>query len=112
MVPPDPMPPIPTGEELKEEGIDKAYRRLPLAWEVEFDLLIGHWAQTGQLFTAEHVRKRIGLPSSGPNGLGAAFHIAKKRGLIEHVGWQENTTPTAHGRHVRVYRARRKGLSL
>ncbi len=103
------MPAIPTGPELREEGIEQAYGRIPLAWEMEFDLLIGHFAHTGQLFTAEHIRKRIGLPPSGPNGLGAAFHIARKKGLIESVGWQENTIPSAHSRHVRVYRALRKG---
>ncbi len=109
MVPPEEMPPLPTGQQLRDEGIEKAYKRIPLAWELEFDLLIAHYGHTGELFTAEHVRRKIGMPPSGPNGLGAAFHVAKHAGRIIQVGWQQNTVPSAHSRHVRVYRTARKG---
>lgn len=105
------IPELPTSDELRDQGIQQAYQKLSLAWEIAFDLMLAEFAKSGEFFTAEHVRQQIGLPPSGPNGLGAAFHMAKRTGRILHQGWQKNTTPSAHSRHVRVYTAVKKGLS-
>lgn len=101
------------GASLKDAGQAQALANEPDDWPERVAGLLQHMASTLPRFTCDDLRRHaeragIGEPHH-PNCWGAAFSRAAKTGVIERVGFQKNTLPSAHARMVAVWR-RRNGL--
>lgn len=63
-------------------------------------------AATGRTFTSDDLW-RLGVPMpANPNALGALFSAARKRGVIECVGYQPSAREGRNASVVRVWRGR------
>lgn len=98
------QPEAPTARSLAAEGMSRAAMAdrgwLPIAAEVIEEL-----AAAGEEFSAENVRARAGSPVS-PALVGAAFKIARLRGVIEPAGLATAQRAVSHGRLLRTWRGR------
>jgi hypothetical protein len=63
---------------------------------------IAELAAEGRWFTSDDVRARTG-PGFGAV-TGAAFHVARRRGIIDAVGTETSKVQSTHGRLIRTWR--------
>ncbi len=94
--------PLPSGQELRDNGIALVDGAEPLAWKAKADAAIATLAASGLEFTAEDVRAIAGDPSR-PNAMGAAFNRAAKTGTITYVRHAPSSRPTLHRCAIRVW---------
>lgn len=73
-----------------------------LNWTEDAVDKLAMWAKSGLMFTAADLRNTL-RPAPHPNMVGAAFRIAKGRGLIQSVGYEHSTTPSRHGAVLRTW---------
>lgn len=57
----------------------------------------------GTTFSSDELRQMI-EPPDHPSWTGHAFTAARKRGIIEPIGWKISTSRSRHGGPVRVWR--------
>ena len=88
---------------LRDSGMAIADRNTPEAWKEQVDYIIRALSLSGQVFTAEDVRKWAGEPPR-PNAFGSRFMKAIKRGWIQRIGYTNATRPDAHARALAQYR--------
>lgn len=62
-------------------------------------------------FTSDDVQKILTVTPTHVNSIGAVFHAAASRGIIERVGYRQSERPEAHARVVAVYRGTEAFLS-
>ena len=86
-------------------GVDLADENAEPGWAELVDREIEAMARSGNEFTASDLREVCGEPDH-PNRWGARFTAAARRGLIESVAARTSSTPSAHGRLVRVWRGK------
>ncbi len=68
---------------------------------------VARLAKNGSTFSVDELRLLVDNPPNHANAWGAVFSIAARQGLIERVGYQKSTTPSAHARVVAVWRGKR-----
>lgn len=68
-------------------------------WTADAVEVIERLALSGYSFTADDVR-RLMRPAPHPNRYGAAFRLAKSRGIIAEVGTAWTSRPVSHGRRI------------
>lgn len=94
-----------SGERLRDEGMARADSVQPQQWRDDVDRHIAALAQTGQAFTADVVSALAGDSPTGSRGaMGARFHHAARRGLIERVGYVPSRRPSVHAHPVALWR--------
>lgn len=92
-----------TGEELRDNGVDKVNSNTPENWKRDCDYIISWLARNGAEFTAEDVRAWIDEPPH-PNAMGARFLKAVKAKKIVRLEYRKAKRPSAHARILAVYR--------
>jgi hypothetical protein len=100
-----PSPSPTTGEDLRDEGIERVTANTPSEWVDHCDAVIATMARSGREFTAEDLRSWVGEPPH-PNAWGGRFIAAIKRGWIHCVGYRKAKRAKAHARVVAVYMGR------
>ncbi len=97
------------GEQLRDEGLEKAGSGLPVAslvsWENRAAFAIYRLCQADSNFSAEDVRRDAGEPPH-PNSIGSVFRKAYKAGIIEPAGVGVATRPERHASLIRMWRRR------
>jgi hypothetical protein len=107
--PTDPTP-EPDGDELANEGIDRANRGANPAWTEAVDRIFRVLAEHFPLFTTDEVWKILraeGVDTPTPSAMGGAVRRAKLNGLIEDDDGRHLKTkrPEAHSRPIPLYRS-------
>lgn len=92
------------GRALADLGGDLARRAVHTSWRIACDGAIADLAATGEPFTAEDVRERVGVMTGRESAMGGAFRAAAREGLILAAGWRTASRPEAHQRALRVWR--------
>lgn len=72
-------------------------------WKEAADAVIRALAASGAEFSAEDVRLWVGEPPT-PNAMGARFMAARKKGILELLGYRQASRASAHARALAVYR--------
>ena len=90
-----------TGQELKEQGIEKVLTAADLKWQSDVLYIIQQLVKKNRAFTAEDVRKvaeNCGLPHPHhPNAWGGMLQTAAKRKWIKRTGnFIRSTRPDRH----------------
>jgi hypothetical protein len=102
---PAPAGDAPTGEALRDEGVDQALNAADTRARLAGEDAIRRLAELGGPFTAEDVRELVGAPlGARPNLLPALFRQAARRGEIVAVGYRPASRPEARQRVLRVWR--------
>ena len=114
-----PLTPVDTVElvrsvALMDEMVENGYAAEQDQRYTEFEAKEELWQEMKMLrhlqpfaFTADDLRRRAAyaLKDCHHNTIGACFKKASTLGLIEATGdWVASTSPSAHGRHIRVWR--------
>lgn len=68
----------------------------------EIDAMARKARATGTTFSSDQLRERVSQPDH-PSWPGAAWSSARRRGLIEPVGWRISKFRSRHGGPVRVW---------
>jgi hypothetical protein len=93
----------PDAETLKAAGQAVALHASDVRWKAAAETAIVELARSGREFTAEDVRRRVGVLASSPQALGALFSAAAKAGIIRAVGFTVATRPERHGGVLRTW---------
>jgi hypothetical protein len=91
------------GEALRDAGMSRAEQAESDEWNAACDAAIAWWAKTGEEFTAEEVRKRVGDPKH-PNAMGPRFAAAARAGLIVRVGYARSPRPSLHAHPTALWK--------
>lgn len=85
-------------------GAEQADQNAEPTWRDHALLVIREFAASGNEWTADDLRARVGEPDH-PNRLGAVILTARKAGIIEPTGVvRPSTTASRHASLVRVWR--------
>ena len=88
----------------RDDGIASVEANSDEEWKDAVDAVIARLAATGEKFTADNVRAAgVGEPHH-PNAWGARFTAARRKGLVERIGFDESARPAGHARAVAVWR--------
>jgi hypothetical protein len=91
------------GRRLRDKGQAATVDRPAGAWDLRVVLnAIKHFADSGEPFGSDDVRPL--LPNVGSQVIGAAFNVARRRGLIEPIGYRQSATASRHASVVRIWR--------
>ena len=99
--------PKPTGQELKEIGIDRVKAGADPEEIARIEETIRTFARNGTPFTAWHVRQTIG-PLESHNLMGAMFYAAAKAGEIEKIRYTTSKDDSRHSGAIAVWRGTSK----
>jgi hypothetical protein len=87
----------------RDKALARTVQRPAGKWDMATVIqAIRHLAESGEPFSAEDVTPL--LPEVGRQTIGAAFNVARRRGLITAVGFKTSATPSRHGSVIRVWR--------
>jgi hypothetical protein len=90
------------GRAERDKGLATTVSTGPGKWDLAVVLnAIKPFAESGEPFTADDIRPL--LPKVGSQVIGAGFNVARRRGLIECVGYQQSTNPSRHASVTRVW---------
>lgn len=93
------------GQRRRDRGQQAALLSSSVGWKALAERAIAELAATGQPFTAEDLRERVGRPlGSSDNCMGAVFGTAARAGIIEPIAYTQAKRPEAAGRVLRVWR--------
>lgn len=96
-----------TGEELRDQGMERAGSGLPVgpfvSWQSRAWLAVLHLCNADAAFCAEDVRRAAGDPPH-PNALGAVMRQAYRQGLIVPDSVGVATRPERHASLLRYWR--------
>lgn len=92
----------PTGDDLRDEGVEAVLTSTDLEWRIAAERRIAALASSGEGFTSEDVTRVVGVPPS-PNAVGAVIRAAAVRGVIRPVGFTTATRPSQHSATLRVW---------
>lgn len=96
---------VPTGEDLKAEGMARVARFSSRQARDQLDAAIRALADTAGEFTAVEVRSLLPLKWDGaPNLIGSRLSFAAREGRIQPIGFRKGTLPSQHGRVLQVWR--------
>lgn len=92
------------GRRLRDEGAAAAGTTSPTAeaWRSAAAEAIQVLADQGEQFTADDLVDRVGLPPV-PNMMGSVFLTAKRRDVINLVGYEPSSRPSNHARIQRIW---------
>ena len=76
-------------------------------WKNRADATMEDLAASGRDFTSEDLISVVGMPSH-PNAMGMRFVIAKRKGLIERVGWKNSSINRQHAHALGLWRGVKK----
>lgn len=88
----------------RDSGHQHAEYALDSRWRAIAKHEIQRLADSGQTFTAETIRDRIGGPIGSPNAFGALLSHACREGLIEPCGYVQAQRATSNGRVLRMWK--------
>jgi ribosomal protein L37E len=90
----------------RDQGRRQAVAALPPAWRVAAEHAIDTLAATGQPFSADDVRDRVGHAMGRPadNSFGGLFAKACRAGRIEPAGYTQSRRVEGRGRVLRLWR--------
>jgi len=95
------------GQVRADLGANAARNGVHSWWRIAAEATIADLAASGEEFTAEDVRDRVGTMVGRESALAAAFRVASRAGLITAVGWRTARRPEAHQRALRIWRGAR-----
>ena len=96
------------GRELARQGMDRAWKKEASQWKEEAWQSLCELAKGGKHFNADDIREIVG-EGNAPNSMGALFSKAKRRGMIEIVGFRPMRNKRAHARTTFVYAGTGRG---
>lgn len=88
----------------RDRGHELARFATDVAWTVAADRAIRELAATGEPFTAEELRARVGPPVGSHNSMGPVFMRAARAGIIVGAAYRQATREAAAGRMLKVWR--------
>lgn len=91
-------------QRLRDAGQAQAEQAADPRIILTIDALIAEAASSGQPFSANLIRSRVPVVSRGL--VGARVDAARKRGELEHVGWERSTLTTTRGHVIARWRGK------
>lgn len=92
-----PDDPPATAPQRKQTGMVTAWRNAGTAWKKKALVAVLELASTGQPFTADDIRAKIGDDGISPQAWGSLFNGAARKGLIKKVSYVTSDRAERHG---------------
>jgi hypothetical protein len=103
--PKKPEKPKPTGEELRDEGIERVVGNTPESYREAFNKTAEEDPELPEWFTSEDITRRCGMPPNHPHAVGGLISGLIKREVIEPVNDDaKSKVPSSHAARLRLYR--------